>query len=79
MSASLILATGLTEAVLELSLYGAFTVIFSAVVYLFWTRGLLSKDRPIFFVFVAIVLLFLTITAVCFPEPPYCEDRGRVK
>jgi hypothetical protein len=61
---SFVLATSITEAVLELTLYGAFTVLFSSVVYLFWSRGLLTKNRPIFFVFLALVILFLTITAV---------------
>ncbi|KAJ7474167.1 hypothetical protein FB451DRAFT_1466726 [Mycena latifolia] len=60
---SFILATGLAEAVIELTLYGGFTVVFSAVVYLFATRGLISKGRPVFFVFLALILLFLTITA----------------
>ncbi|KAJ7447703.1 hypothetical protein FB451DRAFT_1284092, partial [Mycena latifolia] len=60
---SFILATALAEAVIELTLYGAFTVVFSAVVYLFSSRGLISKRRPIFFVFLALILLFLSITA----------------
>ncbi|KAJ7146867.1 hypothetical protein C8R44DRAFT_864586 [Mycena epipterygia] len=60
---SFVLATGLAEAVVEFTLYGAFTVVFFAVVYLFWTRGLISTKRPSLFVFVALVLLFLSITA----------------
>ncbi|KAJ7694534.1 hypothetical protein B0H17DRAFT_1199064 [Mycena rosella] len=62
-SLSTVLASVITEAVLELSLYGVFAVIFSAVVYLFWTRALKSKGRPIFFVFLALFILFLSITA----------------
>lgn len=61
---SFVLATGLAEAVVEFTLYGAFTVVFSAVVYLFWIRGLISRKRPSLFVFVALVFLFLSITAV---------------
>ncbi|KAJ7637844.1 hypothetical protein B0H17DRAFT_1216939 [Mycena rosella] len=53
------LAAAITQVVLELSLYGAFAVLFSAVVYLFWSRGLLAKNRPIFLVFLALVVLFL--------------------
>ncbi|KAJ6595252.1 hypothetical protein DFH09DRAFT_160273 [Mycena vulgaris] len=60
---SSILATGIAEAVLELTLYGGFVVVYSSVVYLFWSRGLISRDRPIFFVFLALIVLFLTITA----------------
>ncbi|KAJ7433217.1 hypothetical protein FB451DRAFT_1572630, partial [Mycena latifolia] len=53
-----VLATGLTEALIEPTLYGAFTVVFSAVIYLFSSNG-----RPAFFIFLALVLLFLSITA----------------
>ncbi|KAJ6484065.1 hypothetical protein C8R45DRAFT_1099226 [Mycena sanguinolenta] len=60
---SVVLASGLTEGVLELTLYGGFTVLFSTVVYLFATRGLISRKRPTFFVFLALVGLFLAITA----------------
>ncbi|KAJ6557015.1 hypothetical protein DFH09DRAFT_1164196 [Mycena vulgaris] len=60
---SFVLATGIAEAVPELTLYGGFVVVYSSVVYLFWTRGLISRDRPIFFVFLALIVLFLSITA----------------
>ncbi|KAJ7438976.1 hypothetical protein FB451DRAFT_1302888 [Mycena latifolia] len=60
---SSVLATALAEAVIELTLYRAFTVVFCTVVYLFSSRGLISKRRPAFFVFLALVLLFLSITA----------------
>ncbi|KAJ6536417.1 hypothetical protein DFH09DRAFT_1283817 [Mycena vulgaris] len=63
MSTSFVLASGIAEAVLELTLYGVFVVIYSSVVYLFWTRDLISRDRPIFFVFLALIVLFLSITA----------------
>ncbi|KAJ7354200.1 hypothetical protein DFH08DRAFT_984564 [Mycena albidolilacea] len=63
MSANFVLAHGLTEAVLELTLYGAFTVLFSTVVYLFSARGLIKRKSPTFFVFLALVVLFLSITA----------------
>ncbi|KAJ6483078.1 hypothetical protein DFH09DRAFT_1292059 [Mycena vulgaris] len=53
----------LTEGVLELTLYGAFVVLFATVVYLFSTRGLISRKRPTFFIFLALVGLFLSITA----------------
>ncbi|KAJ6480575.1 hypothetical protein C8R47DRAFT_1285040 [Mycena vitilis] len=59
---SSVLASGLTEGVFELTLYGAFTVLFVAVTYLFSTRGLLSRNRPTFFVFLALVALFVAIT-----------------
>jgi hypothetical protein len=64
MSLSGVLVSGLTEGVLELTLYGAFSVLFSVVVYLFSTRGLISRKRPTFFVFLALVGLFVSITAV---------------
>jgi hypothetical protein len=64
MSLSSALVSGLTEGVLELTLYGVFSVLFSVVVYLFSTRGLLSRKRPTFFVFLALVGLFASITAV---------------
>ncbi|KAF8202671.1 hypothetical protein K438DRAFT_1820593 [Mycena galopus ATCC 62051] len=60
---SFILVSGLTEGVIELTLYGGFTVLFSTVVYLFSTRGLISKRTPSFYVFLALVALFLTVTA----------------
>ncbi|KAJ7090480.1 hypothetical protein C8R44DRAFT_861285 [Mycena epipterygia] len=63
MSTSFVLTTSLTEGVLELTLYGAFVVLFSTVVYLFSTRGLISRKRPTFFIFLALVGLFLSITA----------------
>ncbi|KAJ7792972.1 hypothetical protein B0H14DRAFT_2928484 [Mycena olivaceomarginata] len=63
MSANPVLAHGLTEAVLELTLYGAFTVLFSTVVYLFSARGLIKRKSPTFFVFLALIVLFLSITA----------------
>ncbi|KAJ6489986.1 hypothetical protein C8R45DRAFT_929275 [Mycena sanguinolenta] len=63
MSTSFVLASSLTEGVLELTLYGAFVVLFFTVVYLFSTRGLISRKRPSFFVFLALVGLFLSITA----------------
>ncbi|KAJ6535737.1 hypothetical protein B0H19DRAFT_1383171 [Mycena capillaripes] len=63
MSTSFVLVSGLTEGVLELTLYGAFIVLFSTVVYLFSARGLISRRRPTFFVFLALVGLFLSITA----------------
>ncbi|KAJ7830702.1 hypothetical protein B0H13DRAFT_2114114, partial [Mycena leptocephala] len=63
MSLSGVLVSGLTEGVLELTLYGAFSVLFSVVVYLFSTRGLISRKRPTFFVFLALVGLFVSITA----------------
>ncbi|KAJ7030411.1 hypothetical protein C8F04DRAFT_1113532 [Mycena alexandri] len=44
-------------------LYGPFAILFSAVVYLFWIRGLISRKRPTFFVFLALLVLFLLITA----------------
>ncbi|KAJ7657190.1 hypothetical protein DFH06DRAFT_1409332 [Mycena polygramma] len=59
---SSVLASGLTEGVFELTLYGAFTVLFVAVTYLFSTRGLLSRNRPTFLVFLALVALFVAIT-----------------
>ncbi|KAF8202674.1 hypothetical protein K438DRAFT_1820599 [Mycena galopus ATCC 62051] len=60
---SFILVSGLTEGVIELTLYGGFTVLFSTVVYLFSTRGLISRRSPSFYVFLALVALFLTVTA----------------
>ncbi|KAF7349842.1 hypothetical protein MVEN_01284700 [Mycena venus] len=60
---SFVLASGLTEGILELTLYGVFTVLFCTVTYLFSTRGLISRKRPTFFVFLALVGLFLSITA----------------
>ncbi|KAJ7701966.1 hypothetical protein B0H17DRAFT_1195163 [Mycena rosella] len=57
-----VLAAAITQVVLELFLYGAFAVLFSAVVYLFWSRGLLAKNRPTFLVFLALVVLFLSVT-----------------
>ncbi|KAJ6524043.1 hypothetical protein B0H19DRAFT_1276731 [Mycena capillaripes] len=49
--------------VLELTLYGVFVVLFSTVVYLFSTRGFISRKRPTFLIFLALVGLFLSITA----------------
>ncbi|KAJ7346147.1 hypothetical protein DFH08DRAFT_961607 [Mycena albidolilacea] len=60
---SFILVSGLTEGVIELTLYGGFTVLFSTVMYLFSIRGLISKRSPSFFVFLALVAMFLTVTA----------------
>ncbi|KAJ7036141.1 hypothetical protein C8F04DRAFT_488348 [Mycena alexandri] len=60
---SFVLSAGLTAGVLELTLYGAFTVLFSGVVYLFWSRGLVSRKQPTFYIFVALVGLFLSVTA----------------
>ncbi|KAJ7722369.1 hypothetical protein B0H16DRAFT_918591 [Mycena metata] len=60
---SYILSAGLTAGVLELTLYGAFTVLFSGVMYLFWSRGLISRKQPTFYIFVALVGLFLAVTA----------------
>ncbi|KAJ7602587.1 hypothetical protein B0H17DRAFT_1154949 [Mycena rosella] len=57
------LSYAFVEGVLELTLYGPFAILFSAVVYLFWTRGLISRKRPTFFVFLALLVLFLLITA----------------
>ncbi|KAJ7211968.1 hypothetical protein C8J57DRAFT_1256515 [Mycena rebaudengoi] len=53
----------LTEGVLELTLYGAFVGLFSTVVYLFSTRGLISRKSLTFFIFVALVGLFVSVTA----------------
>jgi hypothetical protein len=64
MSANLVLTHDLTESVLELTLYGAFTVLFSTVVYLFSARGLIKKKSPTFFVLLALIVYFLPITAV---------------
>ncbi|KAJ7252920.1 hypothetical protein C8J57DRAFT_1237744 [Mycena rebaudengoi] len=63
MSTSFVLAHSLTEGVLELTLYGAFVGLFSTVVYLFSTRGLISRKSLTFFIFVALVGLFLSVTA----------------
>ncbi|KAJ6529627.1 hypothetical protein B0H19DRAFT_1274024 [Mycena capillaripes] len=60
---SIVLAFGLIEGVLELTLYGVFAVLFFTVVYLFSIRGLISRKRPSFFVFLALICLFLAITA----------------
>ncbi|KAJ7330920.1 hypothetical protein DFH08DRAFT_1021991 [Mycena albidolilacea] len=57
MSTSFVLAHSLTEGVLELILYGVFVVLFSTVVYLFSTRGLISRKRPTFFIFLALHLI----------------------
>ncbi|KAF7363259.1 hypothetical protein MVEN_00679100 [Mycena venus] len=57
------LSYAFVEGVLELTLYGPFAILFSAVVYLFWIRGLISRKRPTFFVFLALLVLFLSITA----------------
>ncbi|KAJ7624412.1 hypothetical protein FB45DRAFT_1060728, partial [Roridomyces roridus] len=63
MSVAVGLTYPLTEAVLELTLYGGFVVLFSTVIHLFRTRGRLSWKRPTVFVHFALVLLFLSITA----------------
>ncbi|KAF7328347.1 hypothetical protein MVEN_02550200 [Mycena venus] len=57
------LSYAFVEGVLELTLYGPFAILFSAVVYLFWIRGLISRKRPTFFIFLALLVLFLSITA----------------
>ncbi|KAJ7616644.1 hypothetical protein FB45DRAFT_1105948 [Roridomyces roridus] len=61
---SFILATGLAEGLLELGLFGVFTSLFSAVIYLFAARGLIWK-RPVVFIVPALVGLFLAVTAHC--------------
>ncbi|KAJ7164475.1 hypothetical protein C8R46DRAFT_1278846 [Mycena filopes] len=60
---SFVLSAGLTAGILEVTLYGGFTVLFGGVAYLFSTRNLISRRRPTFFVFLALVGLFLTVTA----------------
>jgi hypothetical protein len=58
------LSYAFVEGVLELTLYGPFAILFSTVVYLFWIRGFISRKRPTFFVFLTLLVLFLSITAV---------------
>lgn len=58
-----VVVAGLTEAVLELSLFGLYAVLFAAVIYLFRHGLLLSKKRPNLLES-AIVLQFVIITAV---------------
>jgi cell shape-determining protein MreD len=60
---SSILAAGLIQAFLELTLYGIYFVVFSTVVYLFCHRTGIAKS-PMIFVVLAVVLQFFTITAV---------------
>ncbi|KAJ7079680.1 hypothetical protein C8R44DRAFT_824644, partial [Mycena epipterygia] len=57
-----IVAAGLIQAFVELTLYGIYFVVFSTVLYLFWHKLDLTKS-PIIFVLLAIVLQFLAITA----------------
>ncbi|KAJ7079676.1 hypothetical protein C8R44DRAFT_824641 [Mycena epipterygia] len=57
-----IVAAGLIQAFVELTLYGIYFVVFSTVLYLFWHKLDLTKG-PIIFVLLAIVLQFLAITA----------------
>ncbi|KAJ6544166.1 hypothetical protein B0H19DRAFT_1267467 [Mycena capillaripes] len=58
------LSAGLIQAVLELTLYGVYFVLFSTVVYLFWHRPAAGlTKRPKIFVFLALVTQFLAITA----------------
>ncbi|KAJ7017818.1 hypothetical protein C8F04DRAFT_1405506 [Mycena alexandri] len=59
---SSVLSAGLIQAFLELTLYGVYFVIFSTVFYLFWHGPGLTK-RPRVFVFLALVVQFLAITA----------------
>ncbi|KAJ7848472.1 hypothetical protein B0H14DRAFT_2767800 [Mycena olivaceomarginata] len=58
------LSYAFVEGVLELTLYGPFAILFSTVVYLFWIRGFISRKRPTFFVFLTLLVLFLSITAL---------------
>ncbi|KAJ6535621.1 hypothetical protein B0H19DRAFT_1271360 [Mycena capillaripes] len=59
---SSVLSAGLIQAFLELTLYGIYFVVFSTVFYLFWHGPGLTK-RPRIFVFLALVVQFLAITA----------------
>ncbi|KAJ7917372.1 hypothetical protein B0H13DRAFT_2443084 [Mycena leptocephala] len=59
---SSILAAGLIQAFLELTLYGVYFAVFSTVVYLFCHRTGITKS-PMIFVVLAVVLQFFTITA----------------
>ncbi|KAJ7776251.1 hypothetical protein B0H16DRAFT_1506056 [Mycena metata] len=59
---SSVLAAGLIQAFLELTLYGVYFVVFSTVFYLFCHSPGLTK-RPKIFVFLALVVQFLAITA----------------
>ncbi|KAJ7146655.1 hypothetical protein C8R44DRAFT_757936 [Mycena epipterygia] len=57
-----IVAAGLIQAFVELTLYGIYFVVFSTVLYLFWHKLDFTKSS-IRFVLLAIVLQFLAITA----------------
>ncbi|KAJ7790618.1 hypothetical protein B0H13DRAFT_2173574 [Mycena leptocephala] len=59
---SSILAAGLIQAFLELTLYGLYFAVFSTVVYLFCHRTGITRS-PMIFVVLAVVLQFITITA----------------
>ncbi|KAF7370448.1 hypothetical protein MSAN_00676500 [Mycena sanguinolenta] len=59
---SSILAAGLIQAFLELTLYGVYFVVFSTVVYLFRRRTRITQS-PMIFVVLAVALQFCTITA----------------
>ncbi|KAF8160461.1 hypothetical protein K438DRAFT_1985718 [Mycena galopus ATCC 62051] len=59
---SSILAAGLIQAFLELTLYGVYFVVFSTVAYLFCHRTGITKS-PMIFVVLAVVLQFFMITA----------------
>ncbi|KAJ7114375.1 hypothetical protein C8R44DRAFT_881221 [Mycena epipterygia] len=59
---SSVLSAGLIQAFLELTLYGVYFVVFSTVFYLFWNSPGFTK-RPKIFVFLALVVQFLAITA----------------
>ncbi|KAJ6621849.1 hypothetical protein B0H10DRAFT_2016068 [Mycena sp. CBHHK59/15] len=59
------LATGLTKAFLELSLYGLYVVLFTAVIYLFRHGFIASKNRPVLLE-LTLVVQFIIITATYF-------------
>ncbi|KAJ6533366.1 hypothetical protein B0H10DRAFT_2247224 [Mycena sp. CBHHK59/15] len=59
-----IATASLAETCLEIFLYGVYTVLFTTVIYLFRSRRrILPEKRPALWVFLGLVVQFLTITA----------------